>query len=188
MKKFLIVIFSLIILFILSSSLYLTPNFNNDFKVETYIPDMSHYNGVNSVNHMFKGTTVKELEKTIKEKGYGAFVLSRVTCDHCQASMKYLNEVAEKLGVYVYYIDGESNRYPIVDTDDYDLLDELLKPIEEKLDGEYTLQTPHFFTIINGEFIDSLVGVDFDNLNKPSQNEIDKLMNEYEHALIRFKK
>lgn len=188
MKKVLIVIFSIIILFVLSSSLYLIPNFNDDFSIETYQVDMSVYEGVNSIKHMFKGTTVKELEKTIKQKGYGVFVLSRTSCEHCQASMKYLNEVAEKLGVYVYYIDGESSRYPIVDTDDYDLLDTLLKPIEEKLDGELTLQTPHFFTVIRGEFVDSMVGVDFDDLYNPTQDEINKLSKKYEHALKRFQK
>lgn len=162
------------------------PNFDSGFSISTYNCDMSGYKGLTSANHIFKGVTVKDVEKTIKEKGYGAFVLSRKGCDHCQIVMRYINEAAEELGVNVYYIDGESDVYPIVGTDDYELLDNLLKPIEEMLDGDYTLQTPHFFTIVNGEFVDSYIGVKFkDDLN-PTDKEIENLINKYKKALEIF--
>ena len=149
------------------------PDFDSNFEIETYKCDMSHYDGLTSVNHNFVGTTVKELKKTIDEKGYGVFVLSRNTCAHCQVLMQYLNEVAEELNIKVYYIDAESNKYPIVDTDDYDLLYELLYPILEKDDdGIKSLQTPHLFTIIDGEFVDSKVGVKVKG-EAPSEKEIE---------------
>lgn len=185
MKK---ILACLTILLLLSGSEFLKPDFNLDFHIETYKCDMSHYKGLPSIGHQFVGTTVSELKKTIYGKGYGAFVLSRKGCEHCQASMQYLNKAAFDLGLTIYYIDAESSAYPIVDTDDYDLLDRLLKPIEEKLDGEVTLQTPHFFTIIRGQFIDSFVGVDFKDTDNPTPNEIKQLTNKYKSALLRFVK
>lgn len=183
MKK---IFFSILVLFLLSGSCVLRPDFNMDFNLNTYTCDMSRYDGLHAVGHNFKGVTVKELEKTINEKGYGAFVLSRVGCSHCQIVMQYLNQAASELGVYVYYIDAESDKYPIVDTYNYELLDRILKPIEEVLDGEVCLQTPHFFTVIRGQFVDSYVGADFIDNDNPSDKEISNLINKYKKALEVF--
>ena len=162
------------------------PDFNSGFSIDTYRCDMSAYKGLTSVNHNYLGVTVADVKKTIDEKGYGAFVLSRKNCEHCQLLMQYLNKAAEELGVYVYYLDGKSDVYPIVNTPDYDLLDELLKPIEEELDGELALQTPHFFTIVNGEFIDSYVGVDAKDVDNPTDKEVEAIINKYKKSLEIF--
>lgn len=158
------------------------------FSIYTYRPDMSGYKGVNSVKHSFLGTTVSELEKTINEKQSGAFVLSRESCKHCQMVMQLIDEAANELGVQVYYINGESESYPIVDTPDYDLLDSLIKSIEEANDdGEITPQTPHFFTVINGKFKDSIIGFDIKG-EEPTQSEKETQMNKYKKALKVFAK
>ena len=186
MKKILICLILFLILIGCSNKKEI-PDFNSDFKIETYRADMSGYNGLTSVNHQFLGTTVSQLKKTIDEKGYGAFVLSRTTCDHCQLCMKYINQAAKELGVNVYYLNGESSIYPIVGTDDYDVLDFYTKSIQEKDEtGEVVLQTPHFFTVVNGKFVDSYVGVKFkDDLN-PTQKEVDDLVDKYKKALEVF--
>lgn len=184
-KKILI----LLSIFLLVGCSPLKPNFDSDFKLDTYRCDMSGYKGLTSTNHQFLGVTVKDLEKTINEEGYGAFVLSRVGCDHCQLLMKYINEAAKELGVNVYYIDAESSLYPIVGTDDYDLLDRILKPIEEKTDdGEIELQTPHFFTVVNGEFGYSYIGISFKDNEHPTEKEEKDIINKYKKALEVFVK
>lgn len=184
MKKFLAVL--LILLTLTGCKEKEVPNFDSGFTIETYRSDMSGYNGLNSVSHNFLGTTVSELKKTIDEKGYGAFVLSRTGCDHCQIVMQYINKAAQELGVNVYYLDGESDVYPIVGTPDYQVLDEILKPIEEKLDGEITLQTPHFFTVINGKFVDSFVGVKVKDAKNITEEEETKIVEKYKKALEVF--
>lgn len=185
MKRFGLI---LITLLILTSCSKIKPDFDSGFSLNTYKADMSKYNGLSYSDHMFIGTTVKELERCIKEKGYGAFVLSRNNCEGCQLLMKYLNEAAKEAEVYVYYIDCNSNEYPIVNTDDYDLLDELTKSIQEELDGEICLQTPHLFTVINGKFVDSYVGGIFKDSDNPTDKELDNMTNLYKKALKPFKK
>lgn len=183
MKRIVLLLISILILCSCSTA---KPDFDSGFSIETYRCDMSHYKGVNSINHAFKGTTVKQLEKTIMEKGYGAFVLSRETCDHCQILMQYINKAAMDLGVTVYYLDGESSTYPIVDTPDYDLLDSLMKPIEEADDeGNIELQTPHFFTVVDGKFVTSYVGAKFKN-DEPTQKEANEMIDKYKKALQIF--
>ena len=186
MKKFIIVLLASLLLF--GCGRKPIPDFDSNFTIDTYQCDMSGYNGLQSVGHNFLGTTVSELEKTINEKGYGAFVLSRTGCDHCQIVMKYIDQAAMELNVNVYYIDGESDIYPIVGSDDYQLLDSILKPIEEEIDGEIALQTPHFFTVVNGEFVDSIVGTKTKNSDNLSDKDIEKIINRYKEALQIFVK
>lgn len=183
MKKIISILF---VLFLLCGCNDVKPDFNSGFSINTYRCDMSCYKGLSSIDHNFLGVRVSDVKKTIDEKGYGAFVLSRKNCEHCQVLMCYLNEAAKQLGVYVYYLDGKSDMYPIVNTPDYDVLDKLLKPIEEELDGELALQTPHFFTIVNGEFIDSFVGVSCKDLDNPTESEIKAIIKKYKKALEKF--
>ena len=162
------------------------PDFDSDFTVETYKADMSGYQNLKSSGHMFLGTTVSELKRTIDEKGYGAFVLSRVGCNHCQASMQYLNAVCEELGVYVYYIDAESDTYPILGTDNYDILyDALYEVLDENEEGERELQTPHFFTIIDGEIVGSQIGTTW-NGSDYTDKDVENLEDVYRKLLTPF--
>lgn len=156
----------------------LTPDFDSGFELETYRCDMSAYDGMSSVNHHFLGTTVDELERTINEKGYGLFVLSYNTCPHCKVLMQYMEEVASELNVYIYYLDAYSSKYPIVGTDDYDRLFNLIKPVCEKVDGELGMQTPTLFSIIDGEFIKYKIGGKFQG-TEPNEKEAEVIKQDY---------
>ena len=97
----------------------------------------------------------------------------------------YMNEAANELDVYIYYIDAESNTYPILGTDDYDVLLEVMYPICEEIDGEVGLQTPHFFTIVNGEYVDSKIG-DKANSVTPGDKESERIVSEYKKMMQKF--
>lgn len=162
-------------------------DYNTDFSIETYKADMSGYEGLKSVGHRFLGTTVSQLKKTVDEKGYGIFVLSRTDCPHCQQLMKLINQVAEEYDVYVYYIDALSAKYPILDTDDYELLYELMWDAMDKIDGVKQLQTPTLFTIIDGETVSYKVGASWKGLEY-ERSDIDNILGIYREMLEPFKK
>lgn len=183
MKKLIVLIMFLLLLVGCSRSL--KPDFDSNFEVETYRCDMSAYDGMSSVNHHFLGTTVDELERTLNEKGYGIFVLSYNTCPHCKVLMQYMEEVCEELDVYIYYLDAYSKRYPIVGTDDYDRLFELMKPACEKVDGVLGLQTPTLFTIIDGKIIDHKIGAEYEGAT-PSEKEVKQIKQEYRDMMKPF--
>ena len=147
-------------------------DYQNDFI--TYKADMSGYEGLTSSNHRFLGITVSELKKAIDEDKSGIFVLSRKGCTHCQLLMRYMNEAANELDVYIYYIDAE-----------YDVLLEAMYPICEEIDGEVGLQTPHFFTIVNGEYVDSKIG-DKANSVTPGDKESERIVSEYKKMMQKF--
>ncbi len=186
MKKILTILACLLLLVGCSSTSSAKPDFDSGFTIETYKADMSGYENLKSTGHMFLGTTVLELKRTIDEKGYGAFVLSRTSCSHCQIAMQYLNQAAEELGVYVYYIDAESDAYPILGTDNYDTLyNALYDVLAEDDEGNKELQTPHFFTIIDGEIVGSQIGTTW-NGNSYSESDANKLVETYKKLLTPF--
>lgn len=162
-------------------------NISVDFEnqVVTYKADMSLYDGLSSTGHRFLGIRVSTLKEVIDNDLSGIFVLSRKGCSHCQILMRYMNEAAEDEGVYIYYIDAESSTYPILGTSDYDLLLELMYPICEEIDGEVGLQTPHFFTIVNGEFVDSKIG-DKANSVTPGDKTSERIISEYKKMMHKF--
>ena len=161
------------------------PDMSEPFELETYACDMSGYEGLSSTKHMFKGTTVKELERTINEKGYGVFVLSREGCDHCQMSMRYLNEVAEELGVTVYYIDAMSDVYPILGTDNYQILYDILYTTLNEGDNGKEIQTPEVFTVIDGVISKYQIGTTWKGLDY-DDNDINELKSVYRKMLTPF--
>lgn len=186
MKKILSVLLCLLFLVGCNGKDTAKPDFDSDFTIETYKVDMSGYENLKSSGHMFLGTTVTELKRTVDEKGYGAFVLSRTGCSHCQIAMQYLNKAAEELGVYVYYIDAESETYPILNTENFDILYDILYDVlETGEDGEKELLTPHFFTIINGEIIGSQIGTTRTG-SSYSDDDADKLVETYKSLLTPF--
>ena len=167
------------------SSDYPKPDLSTSFTLETYKADMSGYQNLKSTGHMFLGTTVSELKRTVDEKGYGVFVLSRTGCNHCQLAMQYLNEVADELGVYIYYIDAESETYPILGTDNYDTLYEILYDVLAEEDGEKQIQTPHVFTIVDGEITSSQIGTTWTGSNY-TDSDVKKLEDTYRKMLTPF--
>lgn len=162
------------------------PDLTKEFTVETYKADMSGYENLKSSNHMFLGTTVSELKRTVDEGGYGVFVLSRTGCPSCQLAMQYLNEVAEELGVYIYYIDAQSDAYPILGTENYDVLyDVLYETIPENENGERDLQTPEVVTIVDGKITGSQIGTTWGGSNY-TDKDVSKLEDIYRKLLTPF--
>ena len=116
------------------------------------------------------------------------FVLSRVGCSHCQLAMQYLNAVAEELGVYIYYIDAESETYPILGTDDFDVLQNaLLETLDEDEDGEKVLQTPEVFTIVDGQITSYQIGTTWTG-SEYSDSDVEKLKEVYRKMITPFVK
>ena len=58
-------------------------------------------------------------------------------------------------------------------------------PICEEIDGEVGLQTPHFFTIVNGEFVDSKIG-DKANSVTPGDKTSERIISEYKKMMHKF--
>lgn len=161
------------------------PDTSIEFKIETYECDMSGYEGLDATKHMFIGTTVKELQRTMNEKGYGVFVLSRTGCSHCQMVMQYLNEVAEELDIKIYYIDGQSDEYPIVGTEDFQILYDLLyTTLPVGKDGK-EIQTPELFTIVDGLITSYKVGTTWRG-NEYDNDDINELKALYRKMLTPF--
>ena len=181
MKK----IICLLILLLCLSACNKKPDMSKPFELETYACDMSGYEGLSSTKHMFKGTTVRELERTVNEKGYGVFVLSRTGCNHCQMAMQYLNAVAEELGVTIYYIDAMSDEYPILGTDNYDILFDLLYTTLNEGDEGKEIQTPEVFTVVDGIITSSQVGTTWTGSDY-DENDINELKAVYRKMLTPF--
>lgn len=181
MKKFFIILLTVLCLFGCSKK----PDKSIPFELETYACDMSGYEGMDARKHMFVGTTVKELERTVLEEGYGVFVLSRTGCNHCQMVMRYLNEVAEELDVKIYYIDATSEEYPIVGTDNYELLFDLLySTLNTGKDGK-EIQTPEVFTIVEGKITSYKIGTTWKG-SEYDDNDINELKALYRKMLTPF--
>lgn len=185
MKKLLSILLICLVLFGCSKKQE-KPDLSKEFVIETYKADMSGYENLKSSGHMFVGTTVSELKRTVDEGGYGVFVLSRTGCHSCQLAMQYLNEVAQELGVYVYYIDAQSDAYPILGTDNYDILYEVLyETIPENENGERDLQTPEVVTIVDGKITGSQIGTTWGGSNY-TDKDVTKLEDIYRKLLTPF--
>lgn len=183
MKKIIIILITFLILTSCSNR----PDTSIPFELWTYDCDMSGYEGLNKNNHMFLGTTVKEFERTINEKGYGAFVLSRTGCNHCQMIMRYLNDVCEELDINIYYIDAMSDEYPILNTDNYQVLYDLLYTTLNTGSNGKEIQTPEVFTVVNGIITSYKVGTTWKGSDY-NENDINELKALYRKMLTPFKK
>ena len=156
------------------------------FDIETYNTDVSYYEGLTNEDSMFLGTTIKEIKRTIDENGHGVFVIGFRECSHCQIAMQYLNQVAKELDVHVYYIDAMSKEYPILDTEDFDIMNEILYDYyREDEDGTRELQTPHVFSIIDGKISESYIGTPWKGSNY-NDDDINKLLDIYRKILKPF--
>ena len=125
--------------------------------ISSFPVDMSVYEGMKSTNHHFVGISPEEFIKVFREKGSGAFYMGADSCSYCQETVKYMEKAAENMDVTIYYIDVYNNQYPLMEH--YEEIYEILLPILlDGSNGEKTIQTPHLFTLVNGEFATSCVG------------------------------
>jgi len=176
MKK---VILLFVLLFALVSCGRTNTDINYTYDIVYKECDMSAYEGVNSTKHMFKSITVDQLFNCIDNKSSGVFYLGRENCGCCQTCVKYLNEAAQELGVTVYYIDVYNEDMPLTTTEICSELKEYIYDIlEVKENGERELETPTVFSVINGEFADSIVC-----MNRSSE---EKMVQRYKKILKPF--
>ena len=189
MKKFLMAILCLLILFGCSKEKQIVPDFSSGFELDTFDPNMTYYEGIGKGEHCFRQIRVSELFRTVDEKGYGVFVLGYVNCPWCQATMAHLNEVGLELGVEIYYIDAKSEEYPL-SKEDFANLKKYLEPIlMEDEEGVKSLYTPHVFSIIDGQFVNSqisITGNDNYDLENPSDEDVKWLKDIYREILKPF--
>lgn len=126
-------------------------------KVESFAVDMSRYRNMSSTNHQFVGITPETFLNLLKAGGNGIIYVGDSGCPVCNRAVPVLNDAAQELGVTVYYIDCYHPVYPLME-----YINEFIaatKPILNVHDGEPTVFTPHVFTVVNGEFVDSLIGI-----------------------------
>ena len=149
--------------------------------------DMSGYEGVSSTKHNFRLTTPSELFNVIDNKSSGVFFLGTTNCGCCQRVCRYLNEVAQELGVTVYYIDVYNEEESLRDADVQDKVKEYLYPILGEENGEKTILTPQVFSIINGELSGSQICFDDYVLDPtPTDEQIEKFKGSYRAILKPF--
>lgn len=186
MKK----IFSLIciLLMLFGCSKKATNERYEQMQLDTYACDMSLYENMSSTNHQFKGISVAELKKVFDEKGNALVIFSYTDCPHCQKIIQHVNQLAKDLNVTVYYLNAYSKEFPIVGTDNYQILIDLCESVLEKDEdtGEKVLKTPMLFSIINGEIYDCMIGGNLSD--PPTDSEIKVLKDEIYRILLPFSK
>ena len=90
------------------------------------------------------------------------------------------------MGVYIYYIDAQSDAYPILGTENYDVLYEVLyETIPENENGERDLQTPEVVTIVDGKITGSQIGTTWGGSNY-TDKDVSKLEDIYRKLLTPF--
>ncbi len=161
----------------------------NEITIESYDVDMSGYKGVNSTNHNFKGISPDEVIRLIDEGGSAVIYMGYEGCHVCQEAVQYLNEVAQNLGVTVYYLDCNSPIYPVRDEVFTNLVTALDSILETNDAGEKTIFTPHVFTIVNGELNKGHISVvsSWEEGN-PSEESIKELEDIYADIMAPFAK
>ena len=152
--------------------------------IETHNVDMSTYKNMNSSNHQFLGITPATFLELLDNNGNGIVYVGYNTCPVCNEAVPVLNEAAAELGVKVFYIDCYDELNPLMDY--FDEFVAATRPILDVIDGEPVVLTPHVMTIVNGEFVDSQIGIDS---LVPSQNEKDhdKVKERYIEMMNYFK-
>lgn len=163
------------------------PDLSKPIDIWTYEADMSGYEGLGKTGHVFKGTTVSELKRIMDEKGYGVFVLSATFCPHCQIAMRYLNEIAQELGVTIYYLNGSSKEYPIQNNEAYDILFDLLYTTLNVGEDGKEIQTPEVFTVVDGIITKYQIGTTWKGMDYDDK-DIEDLKNVYRNMLTPFSK
>ena len=130
-----------------------------------------------------------ELFRCIDNKSSGVFYLGRTNCGCCQRVCRYLNEVAQELGVTVYYIDVYNEDESLMDKEVQDRMYEYLDPILKEEEGEKNILTPQVFSVINGKFAGSQICFDNYVLDPtPTQKQIEDFKNAYRDILRPFSK
>ena len=153
--------------------------------IETFPVDMSKYHNMSSTNHQFLGITPETFLDFLSNGGNGIVYVGYDSCPICNKAVPVINEVAQELGVKVFYIDCYHPVYPLMDH--FDEFVAATRPILEVKDGEPVVLTPHVMTVVNGEFVDSQIGI-IDQLDpEASEQDHEKVKASYMDMMDYFK-
>lgn len=132
-------------------------------------------------------TTVKEIEKMMKDGETFAFIASFADCPYCNQLMPYFNEAAKRADRKAGHLDTRKDPKwnNNMDIDNYDIFVKLFgKYLDEEDDGKAHLYTPMIFFIKDGEIVayhkNVIEGVDDPNepLTKRQENKLNKMLDE----------
>lgn len=132
----------------------------NPVDLETSYADMTGYQWLYDPSPAFVEITFEESIRMFSEKGTGILYYGRTNCPWCQRAVPVMNEVAQDMGVTIYYIDASKalavNEDGSVDQErSTELYDELISYIGDVLpldeEGQPSFQIPEVLTVKNGE-------------------------------------
>ena len=147
--------------------------------------DLSGYKSIEDIRLV--DTTVKEIEKMMKDGETFAFIASFADCPFCNQLMPYFNEAAKRAGRRVGHLDTRKDPKwkNNMDIDDYDTFVKLFgKYLDKEEDGKEHLYTPMIFFIKNGEIVayhkNVIEGAEDPNssLTKTQENKLNKMLDE----------
>lgn len=124
----------------------------------TYYYDYQFY-GFDTGECSFKATTVSTLKAAIDNKNSAIFLISTPTCISCKKVAQIVNEIALDNDLTVYNIDPNSSQYPVFDTDNFDILLDILKDIGINSDDDFVL--PILLILNKGNISDYYYGYDY---------------------------
>lgn len=160
----------------------------NKVTIATKAVDMSAYDGMSSTEHRFVEVELPDVYQFIAKKGSGIFYLGYPSCSSCQEAVKYLNQVADELGVTVYYINIAREDYKVAENQEaYQEVVEKLGPILGKSKGKPTILTPDVFQVIDGVFAENYVGLpNHWKAKHPDEAIVNSLLQAYRSLLQPF--
>ena len=109
----------------------------------------------------FKATTVSTLKAAIDNKNSAIFLISTPSCISCMKVAEIVNEIALDNDLNVYNIDSNSTIYPVFDTENFDVLLDILKDIGINSEDDFVL--PILLIINKGNISDYYYGYDYHN-------------------------
>lgn len=145
---------------------------NNIF---SYNYDFQFY-GFESGECVLKGSTVSSLKSVIDSKESAIFMITAPTCLSCKGVVEIVNDISESKDIIIYNIDPYSSLYPVFDTDDFDILLNILK--ETGINTEKDFYMPIILVINKGKietyYNEHNDDMNYEELYSKLENIIDK--------------
>ena len=167
------------VIFILLSLLIFTSCSSNHieeyYDIFSYNYDFQFYD-FEAGECVLKGSTVSTLKSVIDNKESAVFMITAPTCMSCQGFVEIANDISKNKDITIYNIDPYSSLYPVFDTNDFDILLNILKEIGINNESEFFMPV---ILIINKGKIESYYNEHNDDMNYETlyskiENIIDK--------------
>lgn len=131
---------------------------NNDYEIFTYAYDFQIY-GLDNNKCCLKASTVSSLKSVIDNKQTAIFFISSPSCISCKTIISLLNDICFDKNLTIYDIDLYSSIYPVFETDDFDILINVLKNGVINNENEFVI--PIIIIINDGIIEEYLLGYDY---------------------------